>query len=172
MNAIRIARISSISTCLILSAATLFPAFASSSLRENNPSSVAIKSSQIAEASESEEDVLPDVKSCAELQSLFNTTMRNQKVKFEGFEDRPLQIGRGPATGLLSGKTNYILTCANGYFTQTSPKGKKVCDAYLTVMQTIRSTEDPTSSTTVLSRSSMKYGIPYSYGRNDLCIWR
>jgi hypothetical protein len=173
MNAIRIARISSISACLILSAATLFPAFASSSLRENNPSSVTIKSSQIARESESEEDVLlPNVKSCAELQNLFNTTMRSEKVKFEGFEDRPLQIGDGPRTGLLSGKINYILTCANGYFTETSPKGKKTCDAYITVMRTMRSTEDRTSSTTELSKSSMKYGTPYSYGRNDSCIWR
>ena len=171
MNAFRIARISSISICLLLSAVTFFPAFASSALRKSNPSSVAIKSSQIAEASESEEDVLlPNVKSRAELQDRFNTTMRSEKVKFEGFEGRPLLIHNGPTTGAFSGKINYILTCADGYFTQTSPKGKRICDAYITVMRTMRSTEDRTSSTTELSKNSMEYGPMGS--RNDSCIWR
>ncbi len=172
MNAFRIARISSISICLLLSAVTFFPAFASSALRKSNPSSVAIKSSQIAKASESEEEdvLLPNVKSCAELQNRFNTTMRSEKVKFEGFEGRPLLIRNGPTTGAFSGKINYILTCADGYFTQTSPKGKRICDAYITVMRTMRSTEDRTSSTTELSKNSMEYGPMGS--RNDSCIWR
>jgi len=72
-------------------------------------------------------EAFPFKRNCASMQSYFNSLKWDPPVKFEGFGAREISITRYP------GFENPIerASCDNGYGTEYSPMGKKVCLAYI-----------------------------------------
>ena len=98
---------------------------------------------------------LPFNKNCASLQHYFNKGIRwNNQTSFEGFQNSKMHSSR------LSEGREYLV-CYNGYATERSPQGTRVCKAILTYMT-------PSQQT----KAFYNWGIRKYSSPERECVWR